>query len=374
MDILFFFIYFLLSKEYNEQIIITKKNSNFYKDYFFNCKVNGSLSVPWYYPEFSGGAIYSQGNSEISLNVKKCNFSSCFSKHRGGALFSYKVGQIQLEYNNFQNCFSEYGSGVYIREFQVSSEENKECISGCSFIKCHSSFYGGGILAQALPKKFKILNSLFTHCEADSWGGGLHLNTERMNDTSKIILSYLFFDNNKGSNGHDTGINAGSVQHGQFIISPFHFCFTTNIKNCLYYTSYNESMFIDNWFNEGIQNMFVKNRNGENKEGCGLFEDKACKTINICISMIKNSGGWWINVLDEIEEDDTINVENGLYVNVTGRGTAVSSLMNKNQSSPFFSVGGSIFISFLSLILNNPSIFNIKTNSNLEILYLVIKS
>jgi len=135
------------------------------------------------------------------------------------------------------------------------------CFTGCKFSSCGcgGSGSGEGIAFADTPSEFKLQNTIFINGSAGSWNGGFHLNTYLTKETTNIKFSYLFFDGNSGINGHDAGINAYNTSHGQFGESPFNHCFTTNIKNCLFYNSANGGSYKDDWFNEGTLNRYENN-------------------------------------------------------------------------------------------------------------------
>jgi len=136
----------------------------------------------------------------------------------------------------------------------------------------------------------------------------------------------------------------------------------------------------NDWLPTGTLNRFLKSDGvnlGENKGEieCGIKEideDKnRCKTINYSIGLIKEHGGFWINVLDNVIEDSSIRIEKELFVKLIGK-TKDISISNSAYSS-LFSVFGTLEISSFTLTSKDPSLFSVSSTGNVEITNLFIK-
>lgn len=60
----------------------------------------------------NGGAITNKG----SLSVKNSYFNTCNTCNTGGAIYTYKGGNINIENTTFENCYAQSGSVIYINE------------------------------------------------------------------------------------------------------------------------------------------------------------------------------------------------------------------------------------------------------------------
>jgi len=99
-----------------------------------------------------------------------------------------------------------------------------------------------------------------------------------------------------------------------------------------------------------------------NESECGIKEDlneSKCKTINYSIGLIKEQGGWWINILDNVTEDSSISIEKDFFVKLIGKTKDV--FLSNSDSFSFFSISGTLEIHSFTLPAKDPSLFNISS-------------
>jgi len=302
--------------------------------------------------------------------IKNCYFEKCSSDIRGGSVFFYNVGSPQLLRSKFIECSAGIsGGGAYIREFK-SPSGNKECVSGCYFTKCIATRNdGGGIEIFAPPSEFKMQNTIFISCNAKYNGGGFYFNGGT-NDEVKRFL-YCYFDKNTAGTGFDAYLILGSYNNEE---GPFQFSFSSTSpkgnRTYFYGKGYKE-----NWLPDGTLNRLIKFDGGEDKVECGVKVEEneiECKTINYSIGLIKEHGGWWINVLDNATENSSIIIEKDIFVKLIGKSEDVS--LTNSDSSSLFSVSGILEIYSFTLSVKDPSLFSISSTAEVELESLTIKS
>jgi len=214
-------------------------------------------------------------------------------------------------------------------------------------------------------------NTIFISCHASSWGGGLRfICYQSFTDKDHKFFYYCYFSGNDGSTGDDISFYLENVKYEK---GPFETSFSSSStkekrvnwegKGCQ-----------SEWLPDGTLNRYVKST-GTDKDGCGIKEDSnesKCKTINYSIGLIKDFGGWWINLLDNVVEESSITIEKDLFVKVSGN-TKEITLTKRIFSEPLFKVSGSFLVSSLTFAMKNASLFNVLSTSYVELMNLVVK-
>jgi len=327
----------------------------------------------------NGGAIYCSKKSGASVYINLCKFLKCTAAQQGGSIYFNDSNIIQIERSIFEECNSSNSQGgcMYLKSFQAPTlSTNKNYISGCSLTKCNSTgSSGGGIFIWSPPAEFKMQNTIFISCHAGGWGGGglYFCISNSLNLTHKQFY-FCYFDNNTGGTGKEVFLDDYEFQ--KLTSSPLSdYCFTSsNSTQRLFHHLKEGGGNKAYWLKTGTLSRNVKS-NGINKgegEECGIKEDSDyCKTVKYSVDLIRNSGKWWINVLDDVEESYAISISYNFYVKIMGKGEKVSSI--KSLFSPAFSVYGNLEISSLTLTSKEHSLFSVSSTGDVEISNLLIK-
>jgi len=193
------------------------------------------------------------------------------------------------------------------------------------FRNCNSGARGGGLWVGYFPSDFKMQNTIFINCHASSWGGGLRfVCSQSYTEKDHKFFYYCYFSGNKGTNGDDLGFYLENVEYEK---GPFETSFSSSSTKGRRFNWQNKG-YQSEWLTDGILNRYVK-WNGEdsgikeNEEVCGVKEEeiddkKRCKTISYSVGLIESKGGWWINILDNIEENQTRIIKEGIFANISG--------------------------------------------------------
>jgi len=245
------------------------------------------------------------------------------------------------------------------------------CISGCYFTKCNSTnFSGGGIYILSPPTEFKMQNTIFISCNAKSCGGGFVYHMNGGTIINPKLYYFVYFADNSSPRGND--VHIWDVQNPQRCTeTPFVCCYSQSDNTIKKRVCRNKGTDENpDWLPTGTLNRFVKSES-EKTTQCGETEENPCKNVNVCISMIKDFGGWHINVLDNIIEDKSISIEKELFVKLIGKSKDV--FLSNSDSSSHFSVSGNLEICLFTLKAKDPSLFSVSSTGNVEVTNLFVK-
>jgi len=322
-----------------------------------------------------GGAISCSGISGANIYVYLCKFLNCTASQQGGAIYFYDSNILQIERNKVEECTAGgWGGGIYMNSFKTPTVENKECISGCTFTKCKTTTQnGGGIEILIPPISFKIQNTILVDCYAGNCGGAYCFYANGGYITNSTVFYYLFHKNNSCGSQRGNDVHIWDIQTPQRCSSsPFVFCFSQTKNESKRVCRNKGEDEYHSWILTGTPDCYVKTVDGADNPSCGDSESNPCLTLKFCVGNIRNTGKWWINVLDNVEESNTVSISYNLFVKIMGKGEKISTI--KSSYSPAFSVFGTLEISELTLNVNGKFAFSILPTGDVEIVNVIINS
>ena len=237
---------------------ITSGDASFTNCNFISCNNNKNN------PQGNGGAVsYDVANGK--LTVTSCYFYKCIAYQKeGGGIDARNVNDVTITSSAFVNCHADSignhasgGGGINLRSIQ-----RQPFIQFCSFISCTSNDDGGGVaiwyssaenpffcmncrfISCLVPNDatndlfpcagalipfdnslfMKSSNLVFAYNEGES--GGAYV-TNKFPDAPDYLLSFCFFNRNKGKYGNDICLST--------VTEPvcFH-CFSTSDETRIY--------------------------------------------------------------------------------------------------------------------------------------------
>ena len=227
----------------------------------------------------AGGAIYLEDNYPLTLI--DCSFLSCKSQpvslpflNGGGAIAFFSTGILTISSTSFISC-----SALGDRDCALHiSARGDAFISNAAFIDCHSSMYGGGMLAEWNPSLslahsqflfcstniagscgfyrrksvFSVSNCLFSRNSAnDSSRGGGAIEDYIYDPSLSCEYSFSFFTHNTAPVGDDLAVN-----NIAYSTSPLLLCCSASLGVRIYVDGKNTED-VNNWISQNILSLII---------------------------------------------------------------------------------------------------------------------
>jgi len=206
-------------------------------------------------------------------------------------VFLYGVGTVELINSKFEECKTgSWGGGTYIERFSSPKSEDgtvKNCISGCYFTKCNG-WSGGGILISSPPADFKMQNTIFISCHANSFGGGIFFQPNSKTINNSKLFYYCYFENNSSPKGNDLFFD--EYYYETHIETPFVYSFSSSPEDRVWKRNISAQKYYNvTWLESGTLNRYISNVTGidpDKRHECDCMNlEEPCKTMEYALDL-----------------------------------------------------------------------------------------
>ncbi|KAH7817682.1 uncharacterized protein MONOS_10844 [Monocercomonoides exilis] len=297
--------------------IVVGGSASFEDDTFTGCRAD----------EGKGGALFVK-SSEVSLNVMRCSFTSCYALSNGGAIHADPVKSVIIVESLFLNNSAENGGGSYyvhnnydgllltgcmFKANQVGKDGRGSAINyndyttrpfggcigaddgngaqaqimDCQFVNCTNKGSFGALMSWSHTAYYAMRSCQFVKCTSEREGGAIrhHIVQCPGNQMNKKMFFFMLFHecsciDIESPFGHDMCIHQ-TYPDVNVTPGPLKECYSTNTNEKRFYWS-TTGKYESDWLPTSkvqITSCFVATNGNDTEQLCGLKEEAGCRTI-----------------------------------------------------------------------------------------------